>query len=67
MTTFTQHTLDSAPEDAKTGLQNAKRAFGFVPNLQSFMAESPALLNSYMQAWDYFHKQTHFSLIEQQP
>lgn len=66
MTTFTQHTIDSSPEDSKAGLQGAKRAFGFVPNLQSFMAESPALLNSYTQAWDNFHKQTRFSPIEQQ-
>lgn len=66
MTQFTQHTIETAPEASKAGLQGAKQAFGFVPNLQTYMADSPALLNSYMQAWDNFHKQTGFSPIEQQ-
>lgn len=66
MTDFTQHTPETAPEGSKAGLEGAKAAFGFIPNLQTFMAESPALLNSYGQAWDNFHKQSHFNPIEQQ-
>lgn len=52
MTQFTQHSIETAPESSKTGLEGTKAAFGFVPNLQTFMAESPALLNSYGAAWD---------------
>lgn len=66
MTPFTQHSIETAPVDAKTALEGAKKAFGFVPNLQTFMAESPALLNSYMQAWAVFHQQSNFTPIEQQ-
>ena len=32
MTTFPSHTIDTAPAESKAGLDNAKRAFGFVPN-----------------------------------
>lgn len=66
MTTFTKHTPETAPENSKAGLEDAKKTFGFIPNLQTFIAESPALLNSYMQGWDNFHKQTGFTPIEQQ-
>lgn len=66
MTQFTQYTIDTAPEAAKAGLQGTKAAFGFVPNLQTFMAESPALLNSYGATWEIFSKQTSFTPIEQQ-
>lgn len=66
MTPFTQHSIETAPQGSKAGLEGTKAAFGFVPNLQTFMAESPALLNSYGAAWDHFSKQTGFSPIEQQ-
>lgn len=66
MTHFIQHTIETAPDNSKTGLEGAKKAFGFIPNLQTFIAESPALLNSYTQSWDNFHKQTSFTAIEQQ-
>lgn len=66
MTTFTQHTIETAPEGSKAGLERTIKAFGFVPNLASFMAESPALLNSYNAVWDIFASQTTLSPIEQQ-
>lgn len=66
MTQFSQYNAENAPASAKEGLASAKTAFGFIPNLQSFMAESPALLNSYSAVWDIFAKQTSFSRIEQQ-
>ena len=37
-----------------------------MPNLQSFMAESPALLDSYSTVWNIFSKKTGLNPIEQQ-
>lgn len=48
MTTFTTHTIDSAPAKAKPILQGAQQAFGFTPNLLATMAEAPVLLEGYM-------------------
>ena len=47
MATFTQHTIESAPEASRPDLEAAKKAFGTVPNLFTVMAESPVLLQSY--------------------
>jgi len=58
MTTFTVHTIDNAPEASKPILQAVKGAFGFVPNLQANMAESPELLAGYSTLWDLFSKST---------
>ncbi|GBQ24587.1 hypothetical protein AA103193_2789 [Tanticharoenia sakaeratensis NBRC 103193] len=44
MTQFTAYTTDTAPEAARSIFEGVKGAFGFVPNLQSYMAESPELL-----------------------
>lgn len=56
MTQFSQYTLDNAPQESKASLEETKKSFGFVPNLQSFMAESPALLDSYTAVWNIFSK-----------
>ncbi|WP_341963930.1 carboxymuconolactone decarboxylase family protein [Pseudomonas sp. RC10] len=56
MTTFTTYTLDNAPDASKPVLKAVKGAFGFVPNLQSNMAESPELLAGYSALWDLFSK-----------
>jgi alkylhydroperoxidase family enzyme len=58
MTKFTSYTESSAPEGSKAGLAATKAAFGFVPNLQAIMAESPELLTGYAQLWDLFSKST---------
>ena len=58
MPTFPSHTIDTAPAESRNGLDNAKRAFGFVPNLQSYMAESPELLAGYSALWDLFSRST---------
>lgn len=65
MTDFTVYTIDTAPEGAKQALAAAKSAFGFVPNLQGIMAESPELLAGYSALWDLFSKTT-LTLHEQQ-
>jgi AhpD family alkylhydroperoxidase len=58
MTQFTSYTIDTAPEAARPILESVKGAFGFVPNLQSYMAESPELLAGYTAMWDLFSKST---------
>jgi alkylhydroperoxidase family enzyme len=58
MSTFNTYTIDTAPADSKPLLESTKAAFGFVPNLQSFMAESPELLSGYSALWDLFSKST---------
>ncbi|MBU3022568.1 carboxymuconolactone decarboxylase family protein [Aestuariibacter sp. A3R04] len=47
MTTFTLHTKDTAPEDARPLLDKSEKAFGMIPNLHAVMAESPQLLEGY--------------------
>lgn len=66
MIQFAQYTPETAPACAKHALEMTKQAFGMIPNLQTFMAESPALLNAYSEVWDIFHKQATFSPVEQQ-
>jgi uncharacterized peroxidase-related enzyme len=66
MNRFTQYTIANAPAGSKAALEGTQAAFNFVPNLQTFMAESPALLNSYSAVWDIFTKQTSFTAIELQ-
>lgn len=58
MAKFITHTAEDAPEAAKTALAAAKTAFGFVPNLQANMAESPELLAGYAELWNLFSKTT---------
>jgi alkylhydroperoxidase family enzyme len=58
MSHFQTYTIDNAPEASKASLEDTERAFGFVPNLQAHMAESPALLAGYSALWDLFSKST---------
>jgi alkylhydroperoxidase family enzyme len=44
-----QHT---APAASQPVLDQVSKAFGFVPNLQANMAESPELLAGYTALWD---------------
>ena len=58
MTKFTVYTAENAPELAKSSLTAAKASFGFIPNLQGTMADSPELLAGYSTLWDLFAKTT---------
>jgi AhpD family alkylhydroperoxidase len=58
MNSFQSYTIDTAPTASKPTLEEAKRTFGFVPNLQAHMAESPELLAGYTALWDLFAKST---------
>lgn len=52
------HTIDSAPEKSRPALQGLQQALGFIPNLAATMAESPALLGSFVGAFGNFHGST---------
>lgn len=47
MNQFTQHTIESAPREARQLLEGAKQKLGFVPNLYAHLAEAPAALEAY--------------------
>jgi uncharacterized peroxidase-related enzyme len=47
MTIFPSHTLDTAPEGSKARLVEVKKAWGFLPQLHSMLAESPVALEAY--------------------
>jgi len=46
MSRYPVHTLESAPERSKPGLEQLQKAFGFLPNIAGAIANSPTLLNS---------------------
>lgn len=48
-TVFDIKTIENVPEASKKALTEAKKAYGFTPNLLGVMANHPTLLNSY---WD---------------
>lgn len=56
MSSFTSHTIESAPAGSKPILEQAKRAMGFVPNLFAAMAEAPAILEGYTALSGIFDK-----------
>lgn len=62
---FQSYTADTAPEASQPLLAGVKSQFGFVPNLQSIMAESPELLAAHGALWSEFSKTT-LSQHEQQ-
>lgn len=63
MSTFTLHTMDSAPVASKPLLENSVKGFGMIPALHAVMAESPQLLNAYQQLHLLF-QQTSFNKEE---
>ena len=65
MDTFTVHTLATAPAESRPLLEATKKAWGFVPNLQAMLAESPVALAAYETLFGLVSK-TSFSPIEQQ-
>ena len=65
MTTFTKHTIESAPDASKPTLEATKKAMGFIPNLMATMSESPVLVESYLTMMGLFDK-TDLSETERQ-
>lgn len=56
MSNFELHTIESAPQNAKPLLEQAKREYGMVPGLYQVMASSPELLESYFSLHALFDK-----------
>jgi len=56
MTTFTIHTVDSAPAGSKPLLEALQKSFGFIPNLFAAFAESPAALQGALAIAEAFSK-----------
>ncbi len=52
--TFKIHTLDSAPAESKSVLENSKNAYGYIPNLHGVLAEAPGLLQAYANLHELF-------------
>ncbi len=64
-TTYTVHTLESAPGMATDALRTLQSTVGLIPNLAATMAESPALLNGFLALRELYAK-TGFSAGEVQ-
>jgi AhpD family alkylhydroperoxidase len=62
---FPVHDETTAPEASKPLLEQAKKNFGMIPNLEKVMAESPALLEGYVRLWELFDT-TSLSPVERQ-
>jgi AhpD family alkylhydroperoxidase len=65
MSIFQVHTEVTAPKRSRSLLEQAKKNLGMIPNLERVMAESPALLEGYVQLWQLFDT-TSLSPIERQ-
>src|SRR5262249_29375915 len=48
LSTFTMHTLDSAPPESVPALRTLEQGLGFVPNLAATMAESSVLITGFV-------------------
>lgn len=55
---FAVHTLESAPEGSRPLLQTVKEGWGFVPNLQAMLAESPLTLELHEALFAATHRTT---------
>jgi AhpD family alkylhydroperoxidase len=65
MTIFPIHDEVSGPDASKPLLEQVKKNFGMIPNLERVMAESPTLLEGYVRLWELFDT-TSLSPIERQ-
>ncbi|WKN29852.1 carboxymuconolactone decarboxylase family protein [Porifericola rhodea] len=63
---YTIRTVEDAPEGAKEFLKGSEKQMGFVPNMYGVMANSPALLDSYLHGYKLFRSKTNFSSVEQE-
>jgi uncharacterized peroxidase-related enzyme len=48
MSDFNVHTIDAAPSESIPALRRLEHGIGFVPNLAATMAESPTLINAFV-------------------
>lgn len=64
--TLSPKTLHDAEPKAKAVLERAKAQVGFIPNMYAGMANSPGLLQTYMDGYDRFRKDSGFTPAEQE-
>lgn len=63
MSVFTLHTVDTAPTDSKSMMEQSIQDYGMLPGLYQVMASSPELLASYFKLHEMF-EQTSLSVEE---
>ena len=63
MPNYPIHTIASAPENSKAGLEQLQKAFGVIPNIAAAIANSPKLINSLVGLFQQVHSS---SLTEQE-
>jgi hypothetical protein len=51
MSTYPQHTIESAPEQSQPVLQQLQQTFGMIPNIAAKMATSPVLINGFLSVF----------------
>ncbi len=66
MSTFTVHSIETAPEASKPLLETTKAAWGFVPTLHGMLAESPVALEAYDALFGMVAAKSTFTPQEQQ-
>jgi len=59
-------TLDTAQGSARSLLESAQKALGFVPNMYTGMAIAPGVLDTYMHGYNLFRSDSGFSPAEQE-
>lgn len=64
--TLPPQTLDNAEPEAKALLEAAKAQVGFVPNMYTGMANSPGLLETYLDGYERFRKHSGLTSAEQE-
>ena len=65
-TTLPLKSIDDAEPEANKILEDSQKKLGFVPNMYNAMANSPGLLNTYIQGYGAFREKSGFSSIEQE-
>jgi uncharacterized peroxidase-related enzyme len=66
MSTFTVHTIESAPAASQPVLEQSRKAWGFVPTLHGTLAESPVALRAYTSLYNDISAHSTLTPIEQQ-
>jgi len=64
--TLPAKTLENADPKAKAVLEKAKAQVGFIPNMYAGMANSPGLLETYLDGYQRFRKGSGFTPAEQE-
>jgi len=64
--TLAPQTIEEAGPEAKAVLEKAKAQVGFIPNMYAFMANQPALLDTYLHGYGQFRQQSGFTPAEQE-